>query len=235
MPDFSSWVGMISQAVMSLASGPSSRSRNLESEAIVKRARRLGAQEFQGNLDPSVADDWFQVMEEVFEVIQCSDEQKLSIATFMLGGKARDWWRAIKTRQSRGVKLTWKDFKKEFFQQYYPKVYINEKRTEFLRLHQGRMTVGEYESTFTSLSRFATKFVDDEEEKCRLFLEGLNLLIRSKVGMHTYNSYNELVQGAMKDEGYERQYINRRQERGRRGAPQMSFGSPGKQQNQGTQ
>ena len=57
MLDFSSWVGMISQAVMSLASGLSSQSRNLESEAIVERARRLGAQEFQENLDPSVADD----------------------------------------------------------------------------------------------------------------------------------------------------------------------------------
>ena len=54
----------------------------------MERARRLRAQEFQGNLDPSVADDWFQVMNGVFEVMQYSDEQKLSIATFMLGGKA---------------------------------------------------------------------------------------------------------------------------------------------------
>ena len=121
MLDFSNWVDMISQAVMGLASGPSSQTRNVESEAIVERARRLGAQEFQGNLDPSAADEWFQAMEGVFEVMHCSEEQKLNIATFMLGGNARDWWRAIKARQSRGVRLTWKDFQKEFHQQYYPK------------------------------------------------------------------------------------------------------------------
>ena len=106
---------MISRAVINLTLGSSSQPKNLESEVIVKRARRLGAQKFQGNLDPSLANNWFQTMEGVFEVTQCSDEQKLSIAIFMLRGKARDWWRAIKTRQSRGVKLTWKDFKKEFF------------------------------------------------------------------------------------------------------------------------
>ena len=94
--------------------------------------------------------------------------------------------------------------------------------------------MGEYESAFTSLSRFGTKFVEDEEEKCRLFLDGLNLSIRSKVGLQNYSSYNELVQGALKAEGYERQYFNRRQERGRRGVPQMFRGSPGQPLNRGT-
>ena len=60
---------MISQAVVALASSSSSQLRNLESEMIMKRAKKLGAQEFQGTIDPSLADDWFQRMEGVFKVM----------------------------------------------------------------------------------------------------------------------------------------------------------------------
>ena len=91
MPYFSNWVGMISQAIVSLASGSSSHPRNLESEMLMERARKVGAQDFHGTPDLSVANDWFQRMEGVFEMIQCSDGEKLKVATFMLGGGARDW------------------------------------------------------------------------------------------------------------------------------------------------
>ena len=91
MLDFSNWVGMISQVIMNLATGPSLQTRSLESEMLVERARKVGAQDFHGTPDPSVADDWFQKMEGVFEMIQCSDGEKLKVATFMLGGGARDW------------------------------------------------------------------------------------------------------------------------------------------------
>ena len=74
MPDFSNWVGMISQAVMNLATGPSVPTRGPESEMVVERARRLGAQNFQGTSDPSEADDWFQGMEGVFEAMQSMEE-----------------------------------------------------------------------------------------------------------------------------------------------------------------
>ena len=92
MPDFSNWVGMISQAVMSLAMGPSAPTRGPESEMVVERAQRLGAQNFHGTSDPSEADDWFQGMEGVFEAMHSTEEDKLRIATYMLRGGARDWW-----------------------------------------------------------------------------------------------------------------------------------------------
>ena len=63
MLDFSNWVGMISQAVVALASSLSSQPKNLELEMIMERARKLGAQEFQETIDPGLADDWFQRME----------------------------------------------------------------------------------------------------------------------------------------------------------------------------
>ena len=79
---------------------------------VVERARRLGAQNFHGTSDPSEVDDWFQGMEGVFEAMQLRDG-------------ARDWWKSIKGKQTRGTILTWEDFRREFFVQYYPEVYLD--------------------------------------------------------------------------------------------------------------
>ena len=211
---------------MNLAAGPSLQTRSLESEMLMERAQKVGAQEFHGTPDPSVADDWFQRMEGVFEVIQCSDEEKLKVATFMLGGEARDWWKSIRARQPRGTKLIWEDFKKEFVIQYYPDVYIDERRREFLRINQGRRSVAEYEATFTRLSQFAEGYMRREKERCRLFLDGLKLEIKSKVGTQHYNGYAELVQLAMRVEMYKNKYISRRQERTQQNVPNVPFGGP---------
>ena len=73
--------------------------------------------------------------------------------------------------------------------------------------------MAEYEATFTKLSRFAEGYMRGEKERCKLFLDGLNLEIKSKVGTQHFNSYTELVQLAMKVEMYENMYISKRQQR----------------------
>lgn len=116
MPDL---VGMITQVVVAAVTSSSSlQSRNFEAERNIKRARKLGALEFQGTTDPIQADAWLQRIERVFEVMKCSEEQKLSIATFLLEGRAQNWWKSVSNRQPHGGKVTWEDFK-EFYQQYY--------------------------------------------------------------------------------------------------------------------
>ena len=91
---------------MNLATDPSAPARGPKSKMVVERARRLGAQNLHGTSDPSEADDWFQGMEGVFEAMQSMEEDKLRIATYMLRGGARDWWKSIKGRQTRGTILT---------------------------------------------------------------------------------------------------------------------------------
>ena len=72
------------------------------------------------------------------------------------------------------------------------------------------MSVAEYEATFIELSRFAETLVADEEEKCRLFQEGLNLSIKAKTTMQSYDTFLELVQASLKAEGLEKEFSNRR-------------------------
>ena len=74
------------------------------------------------------------------------------------------------------------------------------------------MLVAEYEAVFIELSRFVEVLVVDEEEKFRLFQEGLNLPIKAKTTMQNYDSFSELVQGALKAEGLEQEFSSRRQD-----------------------
>ena len=55
------------------------------------------------------------------------------------------------------------------------------------------MPVADYEATLTRLAKFAEGYMKGETKRCRLFLDGLNLEIKSKVGTQHYNSYAKLV------------------------------------------
>jgi hypothetical protein len=50
---------------------------------------------------------------------------------------------------------------------------IKLKKTEFQDLKQGSMTVSEYVTRFTQLSRYAPNDVDTDEKKQECFLNGL--------------------------------------------------------------
>lgn len=89
------------------------------------------------------------------------------------------------------------------------------------------MSVAEYEATFIELFHFAEALVVDEREKCRLFQNGLNLHIKAKTSMHCYGSYSELVQGALRAEEIEKEFLSRRQERLKRTASSVSLGAGG--------
>ena len=104
--------------------------------------------------------------------------------------------------------MTWVDFRREYYQQYFTDRYQDQKRREFTELRQGSMSVADYEAAFIDLSRFA--YVANEREKCRLFQDGLKLPIQAKTRMQQYSSYSDLVQGALEAEDIEKAFSSRR-------------------------
>ncbi|KAH9658749.1 Endonuclease [Citrus sinensis] len=74
------------------------------------------------------------------------------------------------------------------------------KRSEFLRLVQGAMSVEEYEKKFLDLSRFAISAVGDERERCKRFEEGLRFEIRTTVTASRYTEFIEVVEAAKRVE-----------------------------------
>jgi hypothetical protein len=70
--------------------------------------------------------------------------------------------------------INWPEFRTTFRAHYVPQGVIKLKKKEFQDLKQGSMSVNEYVTKFTQLSRYAPHEVDTDEKKQECFLNGLN-------------------------------------------------------------
>nr|GFC13616.1 hypothetical protein [Tanacetum cinerariifolium] len=71
---------------------------------------------------PVDAENWISHMEKIFDVMGCEDAFKTRLAVYKFEGNALAWWKAYK--QAKGgdtwlVTVTWADFKKLFFLQFF--------------------------------------------------------------------------------------------------------------------
>ncbi|XP_028088651.1 uncharacterized protein LOC114289174 [Camellia sinensis] len=77
---------------------------------------------FDGATDPLEAEKWLTEMEKLFPVFECTDDQKVTYATFMLQGIANDWWQMEKRIHEHDANpYTWERFKKAFNEKYFPR------------------------------------------------------------------------------------------------------------------
>ena len=109
-----------------------------------EQLRKLGATPFVGTINPTEAD-------RVFDLMQCTDEEKYDYAMFLLQGDAYNWWKTVPLSIVRLPVLTWEDFLREYHEKYTPAIYKREKHREFVSLEQGNMSVAEYAQRFTQL------------------------------------------------------------------------------------
>nr|GFC48419.1 hypothetical protein [Tanacetum cinerariifolium] len=73
---------------------------------------------------PIDAENWISHMEKIFDVMGCEDAFKTRLVVYKFEGNALAWWKAYK--QAKGgdawlVTVTWADFKKLFFLQFFPR------------------------------------------------------------------------------------------------------------------
>ena len=53
-----------------------------------EQLRKLGATPFTGTIDPAEAEAWLENTDRVFDLMQCTDEEKYDYAVFLLQGDA---------------------------------------------------------------------------------------------------------------------------------------------------
>nr|GFC25658.1 hypothetical protein [Tanacetum cinerariifolium] len=73
---------------------------------------------------PVDAKNWISHMEKIFNVMGCEDAFKTRLAVYKFKGDALAWWKAYK--QAKGgdvwlITVTWAEFKKLFFLQFFPR------------------------------------------------------------------------------------------------------------------
>ncbi|KAA0025825.1 gag-protease polyprotein [Cucumis melo var. makuwa] len=71
-------------------------------------------------------------------------------------------------------KITWEQFKENFYAKFFSANVKHTKQQEFLNLEQGNMTVEQYDAKFDMLSHFAPDVVRDEASRTEKFVRGLS-------------------------------------------------------------
>ncbi|XP_027357208.1 uncharacterized protein LOC113866586 [Abrus precatorius] len=67
---------------------------------------------FEGGFNPKGAQRWVADVEKVFNAMGCREEHKVTYATYLLCGKAEDWWRfSSQTLPQEGGYIQWETFK----------------------------------------------------------------------------------------------------------------------------
>jgi hypothetical protein len=123
-------------------------------------------------VEPMDADDWLMSIEKKLQVVQCNHE-KVLLASHQLSGPAVDWWDAYVEAHEEPESINWPEFRAAFRAHHVPQEVIKLKK-EFLDLKQGSMSMNEYVTKFTQLSRYTPQEVNTNEKKQECFLNGLN-------------------------------------------------------------
>ncbi|GAU36171.1 hypothetical protein TSUD_274490 [Trifolium subterraneum] len=146
------------------------------------------------NLDGVVK--WVEEVEIIFDVMECAEEHKLTLGTYVLREEANQWWKNAKLRiGGGGIVITWEMFKREFFNKYFPADVKNKKVVEFMKLEQGNMSIAEYVAKFDSLCVFSRHYntPEAENDKCVKFESSLHPDIKHIIGFAEIRNFTTLV------------------------------------------
>jgi hypothetical protein len=138
-------------------------------------------------------DDWLKTMEKKLQLVQCNNKENVMLASHQLIGPTTDWWDAYVEAHEELNSINWNEFKM-FFQSHHVPQGINKlKKNEFEDLKQGSMTVSEYVTRFTQLSRYAPNNVDTNEKKQDCFHNGLNDRLAYALEAHDFENFQGMV------------------------------------------
>jgi hypothetical protein len=102
---------------------------------------------FSNSPDPLQADDWLKTVDNMLNIAQCTDREKVLYTLGRLTGPAADWWDSYCAAHAAANTITWAEFSTHF-RNYHIPVGLMKIKKEFLSLKQGNTTVSEYIDKF---------------------------------------------------------------------------------------
>ncbi|MQL75344.1 hypothetical protein Taro_007722, partial [Colocasia esculenta] len=176
---------------------------------IMERFNRMTPPSFKGESDPLMAESWLRETEKIFRAIRCPDEDKVTLATYMLQERADVWWSSLlRTRFEDGaVDVAWDAFVRLFRAKFVPEHIQDKMEQEFLSLTQGSMTVLEYEARFSELSKYAPHIIRDERMKTKKFVMRLKPSLRTRLVAFDHRTLDEALSAACRQEEEMEKYL----------------------------
>lgn len=87
-----------------MAKGPNGTRRpgkvfEMDKGTSLKFLLKIDPPSFMGSAESSDAEAWLLRMEKIFDILGCSETQKVSLATYKLQGGVEHWWRLDKQQR----------------------------------------------------------------------------------------------------------------------------------------
>ncbi|XP_074592470.1 uncharacterized protein LOC141848333 [Curcuma longa] len=169
-------------------SAPAAKSRIMTLAKSAKEHFTL----FHGGSDPWKARSWMENLMNTYEYMDCTDSEKVGLATYHLRDEALTWLKTQKIVIGEW-EVTWASFRGAFEREYFPTTFCRTRRQEFLSLKQGERSVTEYNTEFKKLSEFCPQLVMQDEDRMDQFIQGLAAYIRDRILGSTISSYKEAL------------------------------------------
>ena len=134
----------------------------------MKRFMVIQPPSFNGEPNAEAVEHWLRRIKRILVGLDTPEERRVSLAAYMLVDKVDFWWESMKIVYDTEV-MTWEEFERIFLGKYFGETTKHAKMMEFEHLIQGTMSMLEYESRFSELSRFALGMINEEGEKARRF------------------------------------------------------------------
>nr|CAD40075.1 OSJNBa0085C10.28 [Oryza sativa Japonica Group] len=155
---------------------------------------------FSSTTNPVKASDWLHAIEKKLDLLQCTDQEKVSFASHQLHGPASEWWDHFRLNRTTAEPITWLEFTAAFRKTHIPSGVVSLKKKEFRSLTQGSRSVTEYLHEFNRLARYAPEDVRNDEERQEKFLGGLNDELSYPLMVGDYPDFQKLVDKAIRQE-----------------------------------
>nr|ABF96299.1 retrotransposon protein, putative, Ty3-gypsy subclass, expressed [Oryza sativa Japonica Group] len=155
---------------------------------------------FSSTTNPVEASDWLHAIEKKLDLLQCTDQDKVSFASHQLHGPASEWWDHFRLNRTTAEPITWLEFTAAFRKTHIPSGVVSLKKKEFRSLTQGSRSVTEYLHEFNRLARYAPEDVRNDEERQEKFLGGLNDELSYPLMVGDYPDFQKLVDKAVRQE-----------------------------------
>ncbi|XP_028791204.1 uncharacterized protein LOC114749769 [Neltuma alba] len=130
-------------------------------KTVWKDVSRHNPPRFKGDMNPVEAEGWIDKLETIFRAAPCITQHKVQVAIVLLEGRAKRWWESVSPADDSQV--TWNEFKRMFFDHYFPPALRQDKESEFFALQQNNMHEDDFIAKFIDLSKYVTLLRRDED------------------------------------------------------------------------
>nr|GFB48600.1 reverse transcriptase domain-containing protein [Tanacetum cinerariifolium] len=139
---------------------------------------------------------WFEKMESVFSISNCTASNQVKFAIYTLQDDALTWWNSYvnTTTTEEAYAMTWATLKKKMTGKYCPSGEIKKIETEMWNLKVKGNDVVAYNQRFQQLALMCSRMFPEEVDKIKKYISGLPDMILGSIKASRSKTMQEVIE-----------------------------------------